>query len=386
MSLEKRIKRHLIGRRHDYFAVTLPGFERLCADELIRLSDTIRITRIANGGVSFNGRLTDVYRANLQVRTAGRLLMRLARFKATNFQQLEKQIQKIPWELYLPWGTIPQFHTTTCHSRLYHSGAIAQRIGENISAHWSEQGATPARSDNQALFIRLQDDGVTVSLDSSGAPLYRRGIKTHTATAPMRETTAAGILRSAGYRWDRPLVDPMCGAGTFSLEAAMMAKKIPPGLFRDFAFMQWPAFRPRQWAYLKKTATEKTKSFTRTVIWTSDADGRAVAGLKDCVSNNRFEDAVFVYQANFFSLQPEKISTQKGLIVLNPPYGHRLSAEGDVERAYIDIATKLEKDFKGWKVALLVPKEGLARRLGLPLKSILLRHGGLQLTLLVGRI
>jgi putative N6-adenine-specific DNA methylase len=166
----------------------------------------------------------------------------------------------------------------------------------------------------------------------------------------------------------------------------MMAKKIPPGLFRDFAFMQWPAFRPRQWAYLKKTATEKTKSFTRTVIWTSDADGRAVAGLKDCVSNNRFEDAVFVYQANFFSLQPEKISTQKGLIVLNPPYGHRLSAEGDVERAYIDIATKLEKDFKGWKVALLVPKEGLARRLGLPLKSILLRHGGLQLTLLVGRI
>jgi putative N6-adenine-specific DNA methylase len=386
MNLEKRIKRHLIGPRHAYFAVTLPGFERLCADELIRLSDTIRITRITTGGVSFSGRLTDAYRANLQVRTAGRFLMRLARFKATNFQQLGKQIQKIPWELYLPRGTIPMFHITTRHSRLYHSGAIAERIGENISAQWSAQGATPVRSENQALFIRLQDDGVTVSLDSSCAPLYRRGIKTHTAQAPLRETTAAGILWSAGYRWDRPLVDPMCGAGTFSLEAAMIAKKIPPGLFRDFAFMQWPAFRPRQWAYLKKTATEKTKSFTRTVIWASDADGRAVAGLKHCVSNNRFEDAVFVYQADFFSLQPEKISTQKGLIVLNPPYGHRLSAEGDVERAYKDIAAKLKKDFKGWKVALLVPKEGLARPLGLSLKSMLLHHGGLQLTLLIGRI
>ncbi|MGD9367895.1 MAG: RNA methyltransferase [Desulfobacteraceae bacterium] len=386
MSLEKRIKRHLIGRRHDYFAVTLPGFERLCADELTRLSDTIRITGIAIGGVSFSGRLTDVYRTNLQVRTAGRLLMRLARFKATNFQQLEKQIQKIPWELYLPWGTVPVFHITTSHSRLYHSGAIAERIGENISAQWSEQGATPARSENQALFIRLQDDGVTVSLDCSGAPLYRRGIKTHAARAPLRETTAAGILLSAGYRRDRPLVDPMCGAGTFSLEAAMMAKKIPPGLFRDFAFMQWPAFRPRQWAYLKKSASEKTKSFPRTVIWASDADGRAVAGLKDCVSDYGFEDAVSVFQADFFRLRPEKISAQKGLVVLNPPYGRRLSAEGDGENAYKEIAAKLKKDFKGWKAALLVPKEGLARQLGLPLKSVSLSHGGLQLTLLTGRI
>lgn len=386
MSLEKRIKRHLIGRRHDYFAVTLPGFERLCADELTRLSETIRITRIATGGVSFSGRLTDAYRANLQVRTAGRLLMRLARFKATNFQQLEKQIQKIPWELYLPWGTLPVFHISTRRSRLYHSGAIAEHIGESISAQWSEQGATPARSENQALFIRLQDDEVTVSLDSSGAPLYRRGIKTHTARAPLRETTAAGILLSAGYRWDRPLVDPMCGAGTFSLEAAMMAKRIPPGLFRDFAFMQWPAFHPRQWAYLKRTASEKTKSFNRTVIWASDADGRTVAGLKDCVSDHGFEDAVFVYQADFFRLRPEKIGTQKGLVVLNPPYGHRLSAEGDVESAYQEITAKLKKDFKGWKAALLVPEEALAGRLGLSLKSVSLHHGGLKLTLLTGII
>lgn len=386
MSLEKRIKRHLIGRRHDYFAVTLPGFERLCADELTRLSETIRITRIAAGGVSFSGRLTDAYRANLQVRTAGRLLMRLARFKATNFQQLEKQIQKIPWELYLPWGAVPACRITARRSRLYHSGAVAGRIGKSISARWSEQGAAPARSESQALFIRLQDDKVTVSLDSSGAPLYRRGIKTHTARAPLRETTAAAILLSAGYRWDRPLVDPMCGAGTFSLEAAMMAKRIPPGLFRDFAFMQWPAFRPRQWSHLKQSASEKTKSYTRTVIWASDADGRAVAELKDCMSHFSLEDAAYVYQADFFSLQPEQISTQKGLIALNPPYGRRLSAEGDVESAYQEIAAKLKKDFKGWKAALLVPEERLARGLGLSLKSVSLRHGGLQLTLLTGII
>ena len=386
MSLDKRIKRRIIGRRHDFFAVTLPGFEKLCVKELSALSDTLKTLELTNGGVSFSGRLTDLFAAALHARTPVRLLMRLARFKATNFGQLEKHTRDIPWELYLPEGIIPEFHIAAHHSRLYHSGAIADHIAQAITARWSELGVDPAPSRTQVLYIRLENDGVTFSLDGCGDPLYQRGLKPHTAKAPLRETTAAGILSIAGYRPDAPLIDPMCGSGTFSLEAAMMAKAIPPGLFRDFTFMKWPAFRPKQWDHVKKTAVEGIRRLETTLIRTSDADGQVVEKLQNCVRKNHLEDAIEVTHEDFFTLRPETNPSRKGLVVLNPPYGRRLLARGNTGHQYREIAAKLMSDFKGWQIALLVPRKRLARSLGLPLRALPLQHGGLHLTLLAGQI
>ena len=277
MSLDKRIKRRIIGRRHDFFAITLPGFERLCADELDAVSDTIGIGERVNGGVSFSGRLTDLYLASLHARIPVRFLMRLAGFKATNFQQLDKQIQRIDWELYLPAGLVPECRVTTHHSRLYHTGAVADRIARCIAAHWTKSGMDRSPSGGQCLYVRLEADTVTLSLDGSGDPLYQRGLKRHTAKAPLRETTAAGILLLAGFRPGVPLMDPMCGSGTFSLEAALMVKDIPPGFFRDFAFMAWPAFRPQQWAHMKRVAGRSARSPEIPAIRASDTDGRAIS-------------------------------------------------------------------------------------------------------------
>lgn len=386
MNLEKRIKRHIIGHRHDFFAITLPGYERLCADALKSLSETLHVGGLVNGGVLFSGRLTDLYLANLHVRTAQRILMRLARFKATNFIQLESRTRKIPWDLYLPPGALPELKVTAHHCRLYHTRAVAERIQHSIAAQWSDYGALPYPSDEHALFIRLQDDIVTFSLDSSGRPLYQRGLKTHTARAPLRETMAAAILILAGYRPDRPLVDPMCGSGTFSLEAALMAKNIPPGGFRDFAFMKWPAFRPQQWVYLKKIADQEIHHPKTPLIWASDSDEKVCTRLMDCVRQNNLADAVTVAHKDFFNLKPETITKRSGLIVLNPPYGLRLLPKGDVQKLYNEIAAKLKLDFKGWKAALLIPKAGSVRRLGISLKPLGMHHGGLKVNLLVGQI
>jgi putative N6-adenine-specific DNA methylase len=178
----------------------------------------------------------------------------------------------------------------------------------------------------------------------------------------------------------------MCGAGTFSLEAALIAKSIAPGMNRDYAFMQWPAFRPQQWNHIKNSAARKIIKLERPVIWASDTNAAACTRLLDCISQNGLDDAIQVGQADFFSLHPDEISNQPGLIVLNPPYGRRLPAEAATEGAYQRIAAKLRQDFNGWKAALLVPDERLARKLNLSLNAFPLAHGGLKLILLTGTI
>lgn len=386
MNLEKQIKRHIIGPAHSFFATALPGFESICRHELEGLSESIQIIGITKGGVSFQGRLTDLYRANLHLRTAGRILMRIRSFKATNFNELEKQSRTLKWALYLPAGMVPRLKVTARHSRLYHTKAVAQRIRNNIMTYWSGRGPVPTDSNTQTLFVRLKDDIITLSLDSSGDNLYRRGLKTHGAHAPLRETMAAAILKASGFRTDRPLLDPMCGAGTFSLEAALMAKHIPPGWQRDFAFMQWPAFKPRQWRHLKNKAAQRIKRLARPLIWASDVDAGACMGLAACVRNNGLADAVRVRRTDFFDLHGRAISDKPGLVVLNPPYGQRLRPSASIEKFYGRINDALKRNFKGWEVALMVPNKRLVARFTLGLKGSVLDHGGLRLTLLTGRI
>lgn len=385
-NLDRRIKRHVIGGQHSFFAVTPPGYEDLCRRELEGLDAPLAFDPPVKGGVAFGGRLTDLYQANLQLRTAGRVLLRLAVFKATGFRRLEKQIRELPWSLYLPRGAIPRFNVSTRHSRLYHTQAVARHIGDSLSGHWSALGIEPVSGDDQTLHVRLVDDRVTLSLDSSGPNLYRRGLKTHAVRAPLRETLAAIILKIAGYRPDRPLVDPMCGAGTFSLEAALMAKSIPPGLHRHFAFMQWPAFRPAQWNHLCKAAGSRIRILDQPLIWASDIDGAACEKLARCVTQNGLDDAVRVETMDFFSLLPAQVTDRPGLLVFNPPFGRRLRPDAAVGDLYQRIALKLRRDFRGWRAALLVPGRRLARSLNLPFKADDLEHGGLKLTLLTGRL
>ncbi|MGD9008943.1 MAG: RNA methyltransferase [Desulfobacteraceae bacterium] len=388
MNIEKQLKRHLIGPRQTFFASVLPGFESVCRQELETLADTVEIVGQVHGGIVFSGRLADLYRANLHLRTAGRILMRIAQFKATNFRRLAKHLGTISWHLYLPSGTVPQATVASHHSRLYHSDAVAQRLQETIEDFWRSQAITPRSDSKQNLYIRFEADIATLSIDSSGEALHRRGIKSHEAEAPLRETTAAAILLMAGFENapGTPLLDPMCGSGTFSLEAALMRKRIAPGLFREFAFMQWPAFRPRQWDYLKSEATKRIESLEAPQIHASDLSPDACLRLETSVHHASLADAITVRNADFFQLPPVLVPESSGLIVLNPPYGRRLETGGAIKQFYQRIDKKVTADFEGWQAALVVPHRrwlpGLAGRLA----STPLNHGGLRLSLLIGRV
>lgn len=388
--LDKQIKRHVIAPRHKMLAVTAPGAEKVCAAELAALSDTVRVEGETAGGVAFSGRLLDLYRANLHLRTAVRIWLRVTAFKATNFRQLEKHCAAVAWEHYLPPGCVPQCKAVAHGSRLYHTGALAQRAVAAVAGRWQVQGIPPlAEGSGQTLMIRLEEDRATISLDSSGDHLYRRGLKTHGARAPLRETLAAAVLRMAGYDPARPLLDPMCGAGTFSLEAALMAKQVAPGSRRPFAFMQWPAFQPSRWHHLLKTAAAQQQVLPRPLILASDLDETACRQLSACVAANGLADAVRVACRDFFDMVPASLDgacATPGLVVLNPPYGRRLSPDRDPLSYYRRLLGKLQHDFCGWDAALLAPAGLLNNARPLDLQPTPLVHGGLALQLWLGRI
>lgn len=382
----KRLKRHVSGRQRDYFAVVAPGLEAVCRQELVeRIPDAAAINT-APGGVAFSSRLVDCLKANLHLRTATRILMRIDRFTATNQRQLSRRTAAIAWELFLAPGSRPAIQVSSQHSRLYHAEAIADAIEAGIADHGAAASHPSETSLPQTLFVRLQNDQVTLSLDSSGAPLYKRGFKSGPARAPIRETLAAGMLMIAGYDPSLPLVDPMCGSGTFSLEAAMLAKKMAPGRLRRFAFMGWPAFVANQWTYLQRAADEAVETLDRPRIFASDIDAAACGQLHQAVIDNALSDAVAVAPKDLFACRGSDYGSRPGLVVINPPYGIRIGSARQAEALFRNLCQHLAGHFNGWRVALLAPRREMCRHLPCKARLTPLAHGGLTLTLAIGDI
>lgn len=388
-ALAKRIRRHVSGRLRPYFIVTSPGFETLCFRELMSLPLTEKDARIVKGGIEFNGRLVDCWLANLCLKTATRVLMRIVEFSATNFRQLDRHLANIPWEIFLHSDSIPALHVTTKHSRLYHSDAVQDHIRNAISRRFHQQESPAADShepckQEQKIFVRAMDDLFTLSVDSSGANLYKRGIKTLGGIAPIRETTAAAILELCGFSGQAPLIDPMCGTGTFSIEGAMIAQGIAAGTFRSFAFMNWPSFDLNRWNYLKRQYEPKPSGHPK--IFASDTDPRAMEKLIHIISRHSFCRIITASRKDFFDINPSDLTDQKGLVVINPPYGIRIGAAVQSEHLFFHICRKLAKDFRGWKVALIGPLK--CRPDQIPFEGELrpLLHGGIRRSLLLGQI
>lgn len=277
---------------------------------------------------------------------------------------------------------MPRVRASSHQSRLYHTAAIAQTIQAGMARRLN--GPLQPETPSQTLFVRVVEDRFSLSLDSSGPALYKRGYKTGAARAPIRETLAAAILMTAGYDPARPLVDPMCGAGTFSLEAAMMAKHVAPGANRDFAFMGWPAFAANPWAFLKRQAHRQMVVLDRPRIFASDLDADACGRLRDAVAGSDLADAVRVSQQNFFDCRGDQYGDCPGWVVINPPYGIRLGSARRSADLFRAICAHLTRHFKGWHVALIAPRKELLRHLPFPAQQWPLLHGGLKLTLLIG--
>lgn len=388
--LTKRIKRHIIGRTQEFFAITTPGLEPICLNELKTLPLSIHRPSAVPGGVEFKGRLQDCYLANLHLSTANRVLMRIGTLKASSFRQLEKKLSDIPWEVYLFREPLPRINITSRHSRLFHSDAIGERFRASIINRFN----VPARRSlgpqpklpPQVLFIRVVDDHFTISLDSSGELLHKRGTKKDVGRAPIRETLAAAILTLAGYEGQEPLLDPMCGSGTFPMEAAMRGQKIPPGWYRDFAFTGWPCFRPRLWAYIRKQAATQIARWPRPFIFASDNDSGTCKALSKRIDEFGFGNAVQVLQKNFFDVDPRTLTPNPGLVVINPPYGRRLGNRQTGEELFFQICQRLKQTYSGWRMALLAPHQRLGKMVPFETESYVVHHGGLKLTLFTAKI
>lgn len=385
----KRIKRHVIGTKHQFFIVTAPGFEPLCLRELTTLGAPFEEIYISKGGIEFQGRLPDCYMANLYLRTANRILMRVATVRSTRFFELEKKFSEIPWELYLYPGALLKIHTSIRHSRLFHTDGVSERLRSGIAKRFPivhSPNVTPDGK-NHALYIRGVDDRFTVSIDSTGDNLYKRGIKTRVGGAPLRETAAAAALMMAGYRSGVPLVDPMCGSGTFSLEAALIAKRIPPGYFRSFAFMEWPGFREKTWDYLKRQIENRFQvKQTRPSIHASDIDAKVCLSLQKCAEQFLLKDVISVSCKDFFDFNPSEMTERKGIVAINPPYGWRLGTPLESDTLFHAVIDRLRHAYRGWKLILIASNPRSIQDIPFSLRLHPIVHGGRRVYLLIGDI
>jgi putative N6-adenine-specific DNA methylase len=328
------------------------------------------------GGVEFSGTLEQIYRCNLHLRIASRVVVRLGEFYAAAFSELRKKASRLEWETYLRPGQ-PVEVKVTCHkSRLYHSDAVAERVRGAIADHLHQEPKPTSKDETaQVVLVRLVNDLCTISIDSSGELLYRRGYRQAIAKAPLRETLAAGLLSLSGWNAELPLVDPFCGSGTIPIEAALISRHIAPGVNRKFSFMQWPIYQPDEFTLLLNQAHEAIHPIQST-IYGSDRDQGAIEMAKaNAARTGVVSDIQFVQHA----ISDLPAMTPQGHIITNPPYGVRIHSNKDLRDLYARFGSLLQQSFSGWKLGVLCSEPQLihALALGAPQKEILLNNGGI---------
>lgn len=328
------------------------------------------------GGMEFEGSFEDIFRCNLYLRSASRVSVRLGDFKAIGFAELRKKASKLDWSIFLRPGQ-PIHVQAVCHkSRLYHSDAVAERVAGAVNDHFSPSGLSCTQSDRgQLIQVRLVNDLCTISIDSSGDLLHRRGYRQALAKAPLRENIAAGMILLSEWDQSSPLIDPFCGSGTIPIEASLLASRIPPGLAREFQFQTWPVFDPAEWQQIVAQAKGAIQAHS-TEIRAYDRDQGAVEMAKANAARAGQKDAVqFAVQALSY-LQP---SHEAGWIITNPPYGIRTSTSRDLRDLYARFGAILKERFKNWGLCMISSDDRLAANLGIgsPSKERSVSNGGI---------
>ncbi|RJL03339.1 THUMP domain-containing class I SAM-dependent RNA methyltransferase [Paracoccus siganidrum] len=358
----------------EIFLVATPGLEAPLALEVAALG-WHPVTQ--PGGVTIRGGWPDVWRANLMLRGATRVLARIGAFRALHLAQLDKRARKFPWADVLRPDLPVRVETTCRASRIYHAGAATQRIERAIA---EELGAPLAPDAAIVVKARIEDDLVTISLDTTGESLHKRGHKEAVAKAPMRETMAAMFLREMGFDGSQPVLDPMCGSGTFVIEAAEIAAGLAPGRSRGFAFEQLASFDPRAWAALRQGAVPHIPPLQ---FFGSDRDAGAIRMSRANAERAGVADFTRFDCRPLAELQrPEGVP---GIVIVNPPYGTRIGNKGPLYGLHATMGELFRSRLAGWRVGLVTSEAALARATGLPLlPGPVVAHGGLKVRLWQG--
>lgn len=347
----------------------------MVAKELTQLGEQ---PRPEAGGVTWTGDARSLMRANLWLRSASRVIVRVAEFQATAFRELEKHAKRIDWSAYLGTGVTAEFRVTAKKSKLYHSDAIAERLlrachpeQREGSVRADPSGALPGMT-TQLFVVRVHRDQLTISADTSGELLHMRGYRQAVAKAPLRETLAAAMLLASEWTGDEEaLLDPFCGSGTICIEGALIARRIAPGLQRDFAFQRWPSFDQRLWNPLVAGARSSARP-SSVRIQGSDRDQGAIAASVSNAERAGVREMIDFEEKSLSSALPAAAS---GLVATNPPYGKRVSEGKDVRNLYAQLG-KWMRNLPDWRLAMLTADDRLVKQLGLPLEELLKTSNG----------
>ena len=339
------------------------GLEAVCKREVYDLG--YEITKVEDGRVTFAGDAEAICRANIFLRTAERVLLQVGKFKAETFDELFEGIKALPWEEYIPengrfWVT----KATSVKSKLFSPSdiqsivkkAMVERMKQSYEVEWfPENGASyPVR-------IFLMKDEVTVTLDTSGDSLHKRGYRTMTSKAPITETLAAALIMLTPWHKDRILVDPFCGSGTIPIEAAMMAANIAPGMNRSFTAEEWTNLIDRQlWYDTVEEAQELICTDITVDIQGYDIDGEIVKAARENAKRAGVDHLIHFQQREVAKLNHPK---KYGFIISNPPYGERLEEKANLPKLYGEIGEAYRR-LDSWSMFLITSYERAQNDIG----------------------
>jgi len=322
------------------------GFEELLADELRALG--VKELEILRRAVKCESDMKLLYRCNYELRTAVSVLRPIHTFKANNEEQLYQGVQDINWEDYLDVeqtfainsNTFGELFTHSHYAGLKAKDAIVDQFRDRMNRRPSVNVESP----DLYIDLHIAHNECTISLNSSGESLSKRGYRSQQTKAPMNEALAAGIIKLSGWTPDLPFLDPMCGSGTFPIEAAMMATNTPSGSFRSFAFERWKSYDSALWKEVKREA-EQNRKMIPLDIRGADKNQLAIRISQANATDAGFEDYIKFERKNLLNT---KALSDHGTIIINPPYGARLEDENEMDDFYADLGSHLKHAYNGW--------------------------------------
>ncbi len=356
---------------------TFFGLEDILAKELLKLGGK-NITPFKRG-VAVTGDIGFLYKCNLCLHTALKVLVPITKFKADNEHQLYENIKALPWEQFIDINDSIQIESVLNTELFTHSLFVSQKVKDGIVDRFREKTGKRPNVDlikpSFKLYIHIFKNEISINLDSSGDPLYKRGYRSDINEAPIKEVLAAGLVKLSGWEPHLLLIDGMCGAATIAIEAALIANQIPPGYYRnDFTCMRWRNFDEKLYDTIFDSSINKIKNNSVQII-ANDIHAPTLKKARTNTINAKVDDVVKCTNESFFDIKPERSG---GVIILNPPYGERLPIK-EVTELYKEIGNKLKKDFQNFNAWIITSNPDGIKSIGLhPSKKIQIYNGALE--------
>ena len=370
----------------DFFAPCPRGLEPILYDDLVTFG--AQQVRAAEGGVHFSGDWALCYRANLESRIASRILWRVEETQYRNEQDIYQAVFGLQWQRWFDVTCTIRVNVTAIRCPLksleYITLLVKDAVCDRFRAHCNERPSVDTLTPDVRIHVFIEDNKLMLYLDTSGDALFKRGVRQHTNIAPLRENLAAGMLRLMNWQPGTPLLDPMCGSGTFLIEAAQMSLNIQPGIARGFAFEKLKNFDVGTWTTMREQAIAAQLPVRPLEIYGSDLYGDALQAAWRNLEEAGLSECVELKQANVLEISAP---SGHGMLVANLPYGERMGELDELAELYPKLGDALKKKFGGWTAYLFTADKAILKLMRLsPSRKTPLYNGAIECRLLEYKI